>query len=320
MPETIIRPNSELTLNQVQFRANDVLQQDEWKRLDERVVRAARNPLRFVNELVNSGMTFDLGEEGYMSTMQLDYQNQTDLDDASVVMDPITETAYDRPKFSTFSVPLPLIIREFAFSSRNLMQSRKLGQPLDTSSAESAIFRASEKLEDIAVNGLADFSFKGNSIEGITNATNRITATFSSGAWDTATPTGEDMLVDLIDLVKKAEAQKFFGPYKVFIPRAASSNLAKDFKANSDKSIRERLLEHDSIEDIVALDKLADGNVILVQMTPGNVIELVRGFDPRVVQWEGRGGFQNFFMAIAGNSVRIHTDAGTGKSGIVHMT
>ena len=304
------------------LKVNDVLQQDEFKLLDDSIVEPARQPLNVAADLIARNLVFDLGEDGYLSSMQLDFQNTTTVKPASLVMDAETTTGYDRVEFNTFSVPLPLQIREFRIGDRNLRQSRKLGLPLDTLNAREAARQVSELIETLVVNGDSTFSFKGNKIEGLTTATNRLTATFgTNGEWAAAAKTGENILADVLTLIKTAEAQNFFGPYVIAIPRDASTKFSEDFKSNSDKSIMQRISEVDGIEKILVADKLATANVVMYQVANGSSIELITGFEPQVVFWPGsRGPFVTNWAVLAGTSVRVHTDGGNSKSPIVHMT
>lgn len=309
-------------VNLSQLKVNDTLQYEEWKTLDEAVVQPAREPLNVTMDLMSNNMVFDLGEDGYLSSMQLDWQNSTEVEDAHLVMDAQTQTERDRVEFNTFSVPLPLVMREFAIGDRQLRMSRKLGQPLDVHNAREASRKVSEKLEDLVVNGDANFSFKGNGIEGLTNATNRLTDSFgTNGSWDQSAKTGQNILDDVLSMIQTAESSSFFGPYMVYAPRDASSKLSEDFKSESDKTTIQRLREIDGIMDVKVADKLASGNVALVQMTAGNSVEIVNGFEPQLVSWQGnRGPFVTDWAILAGMSVRVHTDGGSGSSPIVHMS
>ena len=65
------------------------------------------------------------------------------------------------------------------------------------------------------------------------------------------------------------------------------------------KTIRERLLQIDSLSDIVVADMMPPTKVALVQMTP-DVIQMVVGQQPTVIPWTSLEGFtfHNLVMAI----------------------
>ena len=180
------------------LRSNDVLQYEEWRELDEQLVEPARIPLRAFSDLMENGLVYNLGRDAYLSTMQLDWQTSTEIEAAVMTLDGATATDRDRPEFTTYNVPLPLTIKEFGFSMRNIRESRKLGRPLDVTTAQLATRQVAELLENTVVNGNSALKFKGNALEGYTNATNRMTDGFSNSHWGSGTPTGEQMLDDLL--------------------------------------------------------------------------------------------------------------------------
>ena len=320
-PTRLITPDQIGLVTLSGLKTNDVLQQDEFKRLDEAIVAPAREPLRVGADLISRGMTTDLGEDGYLSSMQLDWQNSTEVSAATLTMDAETQTPQDRVEFNTFSVPLPLALREFRIGDRNLRQSRKLGQPLNTVNAERAAFQVSLKIEDMIVNGDSAFSFNGRSVEGLTTAANRITTTFgTNGAWNLAAKTGENILDDVLTNIQAEEDNNFFGEYVVVAPRDASTKLREDFKANSSLSTLQRINETEGVAGVIISSRLATGNVLMYKVGSGS-IEVLSGFEPQVVSWDSaRGPFATNWAVLAGMSVRVHTNGANTKSPIVHMT
>ena len=63
------------------------------------------------------------------------------------------------------------------------------------------------------------------------------------------------------------------------------------------------------IEDVKPADKLADSNVLLVQMTKSNV-DMVIGMQPTTVQWETQGGMMMMFKVMSIMVPRIKLDHG----------
>ena len=91
-----------------QMRSNAVLPTDIWKEMDTAIIGPSRKPLTAVADLVTQGLTRNFGAEGYMGTMQLDWDNSSDLTDAQITMDAAGATEQDKIKFENFSVPFPL--------------------------------------------------------------------------------------------------------------------------------------------------------------------------------------------------------------------
>ena len=98
---------------------------------------------------------------------------------------------------------------------------------------------------------------------------------------------------------------------------ALTGKLETDFKANGDKSIRQRLMEVDRLVNIRVADQLTAGNVILVQAT-SDVVVLVEGEPLQTIQWDIEGGFRINFKAFA-IQVPLIRDDPDGRSGIQHM-
>jgi len=316
-----------------EYRVNDVLPKDAFESLDEAVQEPSLTTLRAVQDLADANLIDDIGEEGYFAATQRTSQRRTDVRPASIVMDTSTAVEGDRAEILTEGFPLPFIQAEFQFSERELAMASRSGFPLDLNGVSMASRRVMETMDDLVVNGDPDFSFNGNKVNGYTSAPNALGVNFSNGPWEdfdpsggTGTPDGEDILADVLAAISKLKRpdatitrSSFPGPYGVYVSSTANTKLGNDFKANSDKSIRQRLEEIDSISFIQELPNLADGTVIFVQMT-SNVVRLIRGFDPRPVAWATRGGSIQHWAVVAGVSIRIETDGVLGKSGVLLIT
>ena len=119
-------------------------------------------------------------------------------------------------------------------------------------------------------------------------------------------------------MIAASELDHYYGPWMLYVPRASSTKLDGDFKANSDKSIRSRLLEVSGLRGIQVADFLPADNVLLVQMT-SDVVALVQGEPLQTVQWDIEGGFGINFKAFMIQVPLIRSDI-DGRSGIVHMS
>jgi hypothetical protein len=104
----------------------------------------------------------------------------------------------------------------------------------------------------------------------------------------------------------------------IYVPGDADVKLSGDFKANSDKTIRQRLLEVEGIADIRTADQLATSNVVMAQMTQ-DVVAWVQGEDLQTIQWDEYGGFQVNFKAFAIGVPLVRADI-QNRSGVYHMT
>ena len=116
-----------------------------------------------------------------------------------------------------------------------------------------------------------------------------------------------DIVADVLAMVTAAQVDRMFGPYILYVPANFWVKLQDDYKANSDKTILQRVREISGIEDVKPVDKLADSNVLLVQLTKSNV-DMVIGMQPTTVQWETQGGMMMMFKVMSIMVPRIKLD------------
>lgn len=296
--------------------AATVLRRDEWKEFDSVLVRNAQLRLRAVADLKALGLTRPIPNA--MGTTILEWERMGDMQDASVSLDGVTRTENDRIEFTFEGLPIPIIHKDWYLNLRVLSASRKNGTPLDSTYNAEAGRKIAEKSEDLLINGYPG-KFGGLSIYGYTSHPDRNIESFGSGGdWSQAAKTGEQVLADIQTMIQSANDDGFYGPFIIYIDKTASVKLTGDFKANSDKSIRQRMLEIEEISDIRTLDTLDAAEVLMVQMTP-DVVTLLEGEPLQNIQWDVDGGMQINFKAFMIEVPLIRSTA-DGKSGIVHMS
>lgn len=297
------------------MRTNDVLRKDEWKRYDDKVIEIARQRLVGVGDLISRGLSFPI--ENALGVTQIEWEGMTDMTDPEISMSGVTEGERDRLTFALHSVPLPIVHKDFRLNVRHLEASRRLGQSLDTTQAAMSTRLVSEKLESILFNGAPSTVVLGSTIYGYTTAPNRNTGTLAA-SWETGTTTGTSILDDTIAMITALQADHMYGPYGFYVTVAAYNHLLEDFKASSDKSILSRLLEIPDVEFVKPSSNLATGAVVAVQFT-SDVVDLVDGMQPQMVQWEEQGGMVQLFKVMAIMVPRVKSTE-SGQSGIAHYT
>lgn len=297
------------------LRSNATLRKDEWINFDERLIEEVQLRMVGVNDLMGRGLRYDIPNG--MGSTTVEWETVDDTRPAEVNMDGIARAQSDRVDFTLFSLPLPIIHRDFYMNSRVLQASRTRGEPLDVTNLRLAARKVSEKVEDMLFNGLVNYNFAGGTIFGYTTFPQRNTVTLGT-PWDNSGIDGEAILAQVLEMINAAVSDRFYGPYLMYIPTAYWIKLLEDFKTNSDKSIILRLLEIPTLTDIKVADFLTADNVLLIQMT-SDVVDMVVGMQPTTVQWETDGGFLLNFKVMTIMIPRMkNTDAG--RSGIVHMS
>lgn len=301
--------------------SNATLRRDEWKQLDEAVLKVSDQRLGGVADLRAAGLTFNIGNA--LGTTVLEWHDSSDAMNASLTMDGITKSDNDRPTFQYNYLPLPIIHVDYEINSRALAASRNMGNPLDTISAERAAFKINLKLEEMLFTD-TDYAFgetdsrSRNKIYSYLNHPDRNQVTLDAN-WDASGKTGAQIVADVIEMVQAAVNARHFGPYHLYIPTAYQTKLSEDYSSTKgNNTIRERILQIEGVNKITIVDTLTDDNIILVQMT-SDVVRLVNGLPIQNVEWKAEGNFITKYKVITIQVPQIRSDV-DGRSGIVHMS
>lgn len=294
------------------LRTQDVLRKDEWQKFDEVIIDVARKRLTAVGDLLSRGLTYPLPNA--LGVTQVEWEQAGDLTDATVSMGGITHAERDRQTFTQKTIPVPIVHKDFQINVRALEASRTRGTPLDTAQAALAARIVSEKIESILFNGSV-VAGTSNQIYGYTTHPDRVTGSLGT-AW--TTETGANILADVLAMITAANAQNMYGPFIIYVPVAAHVNMGNDFKSESDKTILQRILEVPTIAGVQHSTDLAAGEVVMVQLT-SDVVDMVDGIQPTVVQWTTEGGFMLNFKVLSIMVPRIKSDK-SGQSGVIHYS
>lgn len=298
------------------------LRKDEWVRLDNVIIRAARKRLRAWSDLAARS---SFGGFNGMATSVLEHETMSDPGEAVVDMDALSEGRHDAPLFQLEGLPLPITHSDFWFSQRRLMTSRNNGTPLDTAMGEAAGRRVAEMVEKVLIGAVTGTTYgdatqygRAPTVYGYTNFPDRITKT------DMNAPTGsngETVLSDWLALRDLLYDANFFGPFMVYVSNDWDQYLDNLFSTSepSAGTLRSRLLQIDGIEGIRRLDFLTDTfTVLMVQMDP-EVARAVNGMDITTVQWESQGGMRLNFKVMTIMVPQLRADY-NGNTGIAHGT
>ena len=300
----------------VRTNAQATLRKDAWKQMDEAILRIARQRLRFVADLRAAGLTY--GIPNGMGKTVLEYERMGDVNPASISMDPVRFGPDDRVHFDLQTLPLPVIHKDFQFSARQIQASRDSGSPLDTTMAELSARKVAEAVEQFAL-GLwdpASYAYGGGTIYGATNFPNRLTKTLTSptdSAW-----TGETLLAEILDMRQLSQNAYHFGPWNLYFSTAWDEYLDTDFKAASDRTLRERISSVSGIDTIRTLDYLTGYDVLMIQMST-DVIRMVIGLEVQTLEWDTIGGMLKNFKVLTIMVPQLRADMNN-NTGIVHGT
>ena len=290
---------------------NALLREDEWELFDRTVQMTYRDELVAFGDLASRGLTFNLGNA--MGTTELKWEDVDEVSPAERSMYAGTQPSEDLPNFTTRRLPIPIISKGFHLDLRSLSAGRREGEAIDVTAAEKATRQVAESTDDLFING--GFSNAGINVFGYTTHPVRNTGSLTA-AWSGAT--GEQIVGDVIAMVDAAFQDNIPGPFNLYVPFNYASALNGDFKADSDKTIRQRILEIEGVSAIRITRRLASTQVLLVSMRR-DVVDAVVGFEPTLVQWETMGGMVVHFKVLSILVPRVKQDA-EGRSGIVHFS
>lgn len=298
---------------------NASLRKDEWVSVEDAVYEAFRERLVIVDDLQSAGLTYNAGGLG---TIISEWETGSEITDAEITMDGESKGEKDRQSFGLNGVPIPVIHKEFTIGERMLLASRSRGAGLDVTTGTEAARSVARRSEFMVFNG-ANIGANNSAgqrynIPGLTTFDGRATYTMSNWADDVAV-SPEDIHKEILEMVQKLETeQRRYGPFTLYIPAAYAYRFRQDFKANSDKTLMERVTDEDVISRVRVSDVLATGNVVMVQLER-SVIDLAVASDITTVQWASGSGWTNEFQVYAAWAPRLKSDFDN-RTGILHAT
>lgn len=298
------------------LQVNATLRRDEWKTLDEAILEVARTRLPGVNGLISRGLTYDLGDG--MGTTILETHTVSDSMEAEMTMDGVTRGQGDRPDFQHVYMPIPIIHVDYEINMRVLANSRKLGNPLDATSAEHAARKVAEKLESLTFTNTS-YAYGGGTIYSLLNHPQRNTGSLTANWDDSAIEGGANIVADVRAMKQASINDRHYGPWVLYIPTNYETVMDDDYDSTTPgTTIRERILKIGGIEDVQVIDTMPADNVELVEMNK-ETVRIVRGMAMQNIQWSTEGGMVNKFKVLIIQVPQVRADQ-EGHSGIVHYT
>lgn len=297
---------------QVVTNAEALLRYDEWRDVDSAVIEAARARMVGLEDLRSRDLEYNLGSIGVTVSL---WQSQGDMTEADISMDTLTRGEKDRPSYNQQQVPVPIVHKDFGFSLRTLEASRRMGAGLDVTVPELAgkvVGETSEKMLFLGANVRVD----GSTIYGYLTHPSRATVDMAN-AWSAAATTGAQISSDFAEALQALRENQKYGPYMVYISADLETKLDGDYAdtaGNDTRTVRERLMAYNRVEDVKVADFLPANTVVIVQLTR-DVVDLAIAMDITTVQWQLMGGMGEEFRTMAVWVPRIKAD-GNNAAGI----
>ena len=299
----------------IQINGDATLRRDEWKHLDDAVLRVAEQRLVGIDDLRTHGLVYNLGNA--FATTVLENHTMSDALEAELSMDAKTRSKNDRVTFGTTYTPIPIIHVDYQINARTLASSRKLGNALDTSQAERAARKVSQKLEDMLFTDTS-YKFGGGAIYSYLNYPDKNDVTLTS-EWDASAKTAIQILEDVMKMKQEMLSNYQYGPWMLYIPSNYETVLDEDYDSNTPgTTLRERILKIQGIDGVKTVDRLPDDKVVMVQMST-DTVRLVNGMTMQNVQWSSEGNMVNNYKVMTIQVPQLRSDD-NGRTGIVVLS
>ena len=289
------------------------LRKDDWKKLDAAVIAAAKPRLRAVADLNNAGLTYDLPNA--MGKTVFEHEKQSDISEAEINMDGITNTAGDRPQFELEALPIPITSKDFNFTARQVAVSRTGNSPIDTTTAALAGRRVAESIEKQLLGVASDFTYGGGTIQGYTTFDDRATKSMT-----TPDGTNNDVVVrEVISMKIQLHNQYHYGPYFCYCSSDWDQYMDDDYSGSKgSNTLRDRIGAIENVDRPKTLDYLPANTLLLVAKN-ADTARMVNGMQITTVQWESKGGMQLNFKVLAIMVPQLRSDYND-NCGICHGT
>lgn len=270
------------------LKAYSPLPRDAQELIDNAIQRVGRENLVIYSDLYDSGLTFPLPQWLALTTVTAGRLGESGH--AQVGMVPgTTRGERQMVDLAEWSTPVFSIWDDWELDAKTLATADRANYPLDPTLAEGATRAVNEKLEDITLNGLKDSAgdnilVYGLPVYGLLNAPNANTYTYTGGvAWDNPAKTGGEIVADVINMIKTAEAAFYRGPWTLYISTAYGFKLALDYTTGYPGTILQRLQQLPGLT-IKVVDTLADDQTILMKKST-NVFDFMVGMLPTSFSW-----------------------------------
>lgn len=297
-----------------EIRANSQLREDEWRSLDERLIRVAQKRLVVVDYLRDQGLV--INED--LATLIHEHEETNEFGDADVDMTPQSGGAEDANQFSINGTPLPIVHKSFQIDRRFLLASRKRGQDLRASGQTKAARSVAEGVDSLVWDGWGG-SVRGYTADGLTTHPDRNSVTIADPL-DSNTSTG-DLRNDILAGVEAIEDDNYGGvELAAFFGRDYWQRLRReDTGTSEERGLLERL--RDEFEDEIAMFKaptLASDEAVMFEPTE-DVVELAIASDIQNVEWDSGDGMTTNMKVMASITPVVKSDQ-NGQSGVAHLS
>lgn len=207
------------------FRINELLSTEQWKQIDARVHFAARNFL-VARRLLTMSPPMGFG------VASVEFNIFSEVSDADLIFSWPETHGLDAAVKAPTTLPVPIYRKDLYVGRRKLASSLRTGTPIDLASINSAVYKVTDKEDDLILNGL-DFDGDGTyEISGLYTGAGNDEAT--SLDWGTAT----NIPTSIVNGIALLAADKIPPPYNVTVNPAQWAQAAT-IRTNTDRGYQD---------------------------------------------------------------------------------
>jgi len=294
--------------------ANTSLLYDEWKLMDEELMRIVQDELVGLADLREYGLEKTIGNG--MGHTVFQYQEIMNELEVELSMDGITRGKNNAPIMTLKQIPLPILHVDYEFNERMLQVSRNDGVALDVEQVTAARRAINEKIEDMLFTDFT-YAYAGGTIYSYTNHPDRVPLKMTTSWLDSSMTSAlictavSGMVQELIDIKKTA------GGLVLYLPTAYFSKITYKSPDKEQESIYNCILQNPKIKKIVFVDRIVGEQVFLIQMNT-ETVRWLNGMGMQNIMWNSEGGMRHHFKAMTIQLPQIRSDY-LERLGIVHL-
>jgi len=293
--------------------ADGTVRHEDFLVIKDMIIEVRQRKLNGITDLMDGGLTVDAA----ITDQLIGFENINEFQEAKQEMNPGSFDNNDTV-FTEDFVPNPITHSSFGIPWRQQGFNYKSSLGMAASIREVAL-----KNEKTLFNGNADIAVSFNStaftIFGYTTHPDRGTDTISDWTLATSSEAIITETVTAIGLMFSTQGGVENDSIILYVANDIWENLQNDFKANSDKTIMERLMQIAQIKAVKPAETLTSKNAVLVEML-SRTVQLGVAQDIIVVPHVKTNPMTKQWMtAYSAMVVHISSDSNS-KTGIMHLS
>jgi len=240
--------------------SGETVRHEDQLEIQQTLTELRRRKLAGMDTLISAGLSF----RADITKMLIGFESIGEHKDAEQSMNP-TEFDADQTVITKTFIPCPITHKSFSVPWRQTGFEYKTSLGLNESA-----YQVLKRLETTLFNGntgiVVPYAGSGKPLYGFTNHPQAGTGSISD--WSDSANVAV-IHVELIEQIGDMWVEQGGVGSKsvvVFVGKAVWTNLQNDYKANTHKTVQQRMMDVDAVKAIVPIEVIGDTDVVLVEM------------------------------------------------------